>query len=220
MTVAVKVTAIASLICLFAIAAYPSLAQTATSPGTTRKGAVKERVETRKEKVETKITNIREKAASREAVLREKLAAFKDKRKATVTEKVSTNLNRINENHTKMMLKFLSRASEILSKLEARVNQGTADIKDAAAAKTAIVDARASIATATDAVNAQAAKDYTITVSTETRVKVDAQAQRKHLHDDLAATRELVGDAKKAVATAIEAAKSGTGAKEATPSGQ
>ena len=223
MTIVVKASAISILICIFAITAY-SVAAVESTSSSTRKDAVKQKVETRKEavkkRVETKKENIKERMASKEAVLKARLETFKDKKKAQATERVSTNLNKINANHTQMMLKFLARASDILTKLENRVNQGTSDIKDPAVAKAAIADAKAAIATATDAVNAQAEKDYTITVSSESRVKADAQNQRKKLHDDLGATRQLVGDAKKAVSNAIRTAKSGSSVKEATPSGQ
>ena len=225
MTIVVKASAISILICLLllvtllSIAAYPIFAQDATKAGT-RRDAVKQKVETRRENVDARVTALREKMASREAVLKAKLETFKDKRKAEITQRVSTNLNKINENHTQMMLKFLTRASEILTKLENRVNQGTSDIKDKAAAKAAIADAKVAIDAAMQAVNSQASNDYTITVSSESRVKADAQNQRKKLHDDLGATRQLVGDAKKAVSNAIRVAKSGSLPKEATPSGQ
>ena len=217
---------------------YPVWAEDATS-STTRKDRIKERIETRKEnikeRVETRKENVAQRIdsrkaamASREAALKAKLDAFKDKRKAEITERVSTNLNKINEKHTQMMLKFLSRASEILTKLENRVNQATTDVKDVTAAKTAIEEAKNSIASAEAAVNAQADKDYTIAVSSENRVRVDAQSQRKKLHDDLKAVREQVVAAKQAVANAIRVAKSGkvespstsSGLKEATRSGQ
>lgn len=213
MTIAVRISVILILFAALIILTYPVWAQDlpvgrqGATPGGTR------RVET-----------IKDKLATKEAALKEKLAKFKDKRKAEITERVSKNLNRINEKHTQMMLKFLDRASSILSKLEERVNRGTADIKDAVAAKAAIASAKESIASATASVNAQAAKDYTITITSEGRVKVDAQAARKQLHDDLQAARKQVVDAKQAVANAIRIAKSGpstsSGSREATESGQ
>lgn len=234
MTIAVKASAISILFCAILIATYPAIAIEGTSSGTrkdvvkervdTRKENVKTRIETRKENVQERISTLKERMASREAALKERLLQFKDKKKAEVTERVSTNLNKINKNHTQMMLKFLNRASEILTKLETRVNQRSADIKDPTAANSAISEAKTAIMSATEAVNAQAEKDYTIVVSSESRVKVDTQAQRKKLHDDLAATREIVGDAKKAVSDAIRIAKGGpsasSGSREATPSGQ
>ena len=231
MTIAVRTSAILILFCAFLILSYPVWAEDATS-STTRKDKVQERIETRKENIKDRVETRKDvvagriderKAAmaSREAALKARLDAFKDKRKAQATERVSTNLNKINEKHTQMMLKFLTRASEILTKLENRVNQATPDIKDMTAAKDAIASAKAAIASATEAVNLQAAKDYTITVTSEGRVKDDAQASRKQLHEDLLVVRRQVIAAKQAVSNAIRVAKSGKVERgEATQSGQ
>lgn len=214
MTVAYKISTTFILFCLLLlVTSFPVWAQDAT-PGGTRKESVQQRVE-----------EVKEKLATREATLKAKLAKFRDKRKAEVIEKVSNALNRINENHTKMMVKFLDRASTILTKLEERVNRGSVDIKDVTAAKTAIASAKAAIASASAAVNTQAEKDYTLTITSERRVKADAQAARKLLHADLQAIRKQVIDAKQSVANAIRVAKSGPSTssgsgKEATGSGQ
>ncbi len=158
------------------------------------------------------------KIASHEAQIRTKIQAFKDKQKAQIATRINTNLNKINQNQTDQMLKNLDLMSSLLDKLTARVNQGTPDIKDPATANQAIADARAAIDAARTAVEAQAQKDYTINVTTETKIKLDAKAQRDQLYKNIMATRKLVIDAKQAVSNAIRVAKSGS--KEATPSGQ
>ena len=215
MTAAYKVSAVFILSCLLLLVASSSVwAQ-----------------DIRRGNVQDRLAAIRERIASKEAALKARLEQFRDQKKAGITERVSTNLNRINEKHTQMMLKFLDKASAILGRLEQRVNQGKPDIKDVAAAKTAIALAKESIASATAAVNTQAEKDYTITVTSESRVKTDAQTKRKQLHDDLLSVRRIVIAAKQAVANAIRVAKSGkveipgpsAGSgleKEATESGQ
>lgn len=199
-------TKVLSLICfliLLALASYPALAKTSdSSAAATRKG--------------------KEKIASREAALKLKLNAFKDRTKAAIAEKVNTNLNRINQKRTEMMQRHLTNMSTILGKLEDRVNSGSPDIKDPASARAAIASARSIIATTSAAVTAQAAKDYTIVVTSESKVRADATAQRQQLHSDLLTLRKMVIDAKQAVGSAIRTAKSGssTGPKEATASGQ
>lgn len=203
----------------------PTFAQDATSTSTARKDkiearktAIQQKIETRKENIQNKIAAVREKMASREAALKAKLEAFKDKRKAQIAERVNTNLNKINENQTSQMLKHLERMTTLLDKLENRVNSGSADIKDPTTARVAITEARAKIAAATEAVNAQAQKDYTLTVTSESKVKADAQSMRDQLKTDLQAVRKQVIEAKQSVANAIRTAKSGQ--KEATNSGQ
>jgi len=207
-------------------AVMPIIRKGATASGATGTGVIKQRLETRKENIEDRITAMREKLASRAAALKTKLQTFKDQRKAVVAERVNTNLNNINQNQTAQMQKHLNTMSEILDKLEARVNKGTPDIKDPAKAKTAIAAARATISTASAAVSAQAAKDYTIQVTSEGKIRIDAKTQRDNLHKDLLATRKTVQDAKQAVANAVRIAKSGvlptkTGKiQEGTSSGQ
>ncbi|MBI2196655.1 hypothetical protein HYU45_03515 [Candidatus Daviesbacteria bacterium] len=184
-----------------------------------------QKIETRREDVEAKVAAARDKIASRAAALKTRLQAFKDQKKAQITERVNTNLNNINQSQTTKMQKHLDKMSEILNKLEARVNQNKPDIKDPAKAEEAIASARATIATASAAVSAQALKDYTISVSSESRVRLDAKLQRDKMHTDLRTVRKAVIDAKQAVANAIRVAKSGKVeipgiGKEGTESGQ
>lgn len=184
---------------------YPIFAQDATKPATTRREVIKERISTR------------------EAALKAKLQTFRDKRKAEVAERISNNLGRINQKQTAQMLKHLDKMTSILNRLETRVNQGRPDIKDQALARVAISDAKASIATAEASVKAQAAKDYTLQVSQEAMVRVDAKKMRDALHADLRSVRKQVIDAKQSVASAIRVAKSGIleiPKKEGTPSGR
>lgn len=199
----------------------------ATSPAAVKKPAIgparpliKEKVQARKEVIQL----AREKIASRTANLKAKLEKFKDKRKADLAEKINTNLNKINENQTSQMEKHLATMTNILNKLEARVNQAPPDIKDPDQARSAIASAREAIASASSAVSEQAQKDYTITVTSETRVKADAKTQRDKLHQDLTAVRKMVIEAKKAVSNAIRTAKSGAKVnpvnEEASVSGQ
>lgn len=212
-----------SILVLFTLAtALAVTAQESTPSTTTKREAVKQRVETKKEIAQVRAENIREKIASREAALKARLNNFKDKRKATIAERVNSNLNKINQNQTAQMLRHLNKMSSLLDKLEARVNSAKPDIKDPAAARAAIATARTNIATTSAAVTAQSEKDYTITVTSESRVKTDAQTQREQLHNDLQALRKQVIDAKQSVANAIRVAKSGKveiPKKEGTPSG-
>lgn len=162
-----------------------------------------------REKLQQKRVDIRANAATHAAELKAKLSKFKDKKKAEVTQKVSGNLNKINQNRTDHFLKFLAKATEILNKLETRVNG--AGSKDTTSAKAAIADARASLASAKAAVQAQAGKDYTITVSSETKVRSDVTLIRDRLHQDLQAIRKQVVDAKQSVANAIKVASTSLG---------
>lgn len=225
-----KLSAIIILLSLLLIAAYPVIAQDATTPATTRKDRIEERkeriedrMEAKKERVEGKMEERKARIATREAALKAKLEKFRDKKKAEIADRVNTNLNRINQKQTEQMLKHLDRMTSILTKLEVRVNSAKPDVKDVVLAKEAVAGAKAAINSATEAVKAQAEKDYTISVSSEGTVRKDAQKAREQLHSDLKAVRVQVIDAKQAVANAIRVAKSGkveVPGKEGTPSGR
>ncbi|MDD5147340.1 MAG: hypothetical protein PHV63_02210 [Candidatus Daviesbacteria bacterium] len=164
-----------------------------------------------------KIQLTREKLAFREAALKLKLQTFRDQKKATAAARISANLNQINQNQTTQMQKHLDTMTSILDKLETRVSKPTPDIKDPASAKAAIVSARTAIASASALIAVQAQNDYTIQVTSENRIGIDAKIQRDKLHTDLLTLRKSVIDAKQSVANAIRVAKSG---KEATTSGK
>ncbi len=220
-TISIKRTAsVVFFLTLLAMVAYPAFAEesTATPSGATKKEATQQRIE-------TKIESIKEKMATKEATLKLKLDAFKDRKKATAAARININLSRINENQTTQMQRHLDNMIFILNKLETRVNEGKSDIKDQANARTAIASARVALASASAAVTAQSQKDYIIQITTESRVKLDAMAQREQLFKDIHSLRRTVIEAKKAVINAIRTARAeksevSSEGKEATESGK
>lgn len=226
----IKASAFFVALSMLAVVIYPALAEDGTSsavrPAVRKNQLVQERIEAKKENIESKIATLRGKIASKEAALRLRLQEFRDKKKAEIAERVNINLNKINQNRTTQMQKHLDKMSEVLDKLENRVNQAKPDIKDPAAARVAIAAAKLSISTASASVSAQSLKDYTIIVTTEGRIGVDAKIQRDKMHTDLVALRRLVIDARQTVSNAIRVAKSGRltpefePGKEGTSSGQ
>lgn len=204
-----------SLAATFALPAFGqnTLIKTATGTAAKRPDLIQQKLETAKENL-----------ASRAAALKTRLQAFKDQKKAGLAERINTNLNAINQNQTKQMQKHLNTMTNILDRLAFKVNQAAGDIKDPAAARTAITSARTSIATASAAVSAQAQKDYTIQVTSEARIKADAKKQRDQLHADLLALKKMIVDERQRVANAIRVARSekveASRVKEGTASGK
>lgn len=206
---------------LLAITAFPVLAQDTATPSSVRKQLLQRNVEARKEKVENKVSTLKEKEASRVAAFKTKLQTFENQTKVSTAERINTNLNLVNQKQTTQLQKFLTTMTSILDKLETRVNKGTPDIKDPVAAKAAITAARQSIASASAAIIAQAQKDYTIEVTTESKLKADAKNQRDKLHADLQAVKKTVIAAKQSVANAIRTVKAEAApVKGVTSSGQ
>lgn len=193
----------------------PVLAEDSTS---TAKSTTQPRVGTRTKLEQRKLTEASKAAmfrqkleerrlriASHEAEIKLKIQAFRDKQKAEIAARVNSNLNKINKIQTDQLLRNLDLMSQLLDKLAQR---------DPALANQAIADAREAIAKARTAVETQAQKDYTIALTTEAKVRLDAQAKRDQLHTDILAVRKLVIGAKQAVSNAVRVAKSG---KVATP---
>jgi hypothetical protein len=183
----------------FLISVSPAFAVDSSPSG--KIPALKEKVENRIEKAKTvvanKVVNIKEKIASREAEVKARLAKFRDKKKAEIAGRLNKNLNDINQKRTEEMLKHLDKMSVILDKLQTRVGPTEE-----------ITTSRSMIASASSAVNEQAQKDYTVTVTTEAKIRADVEKVRVQLQQDLKAVRKQVIDAKQSVANAIRKAKS------------
>ncbi len=149
-------------------------------------------------KLENKIDLRRENLASKSAALKQKLARFKDKNKANRLELINTNLNDINSRKTKNMQESLDKISQILERLKSKASTISSSELDSAIAE---VESQWSEASA--AVEAQAAKDYTINLSTEATAASDAAAAKNALQSDLRATHTQVVEVRQALSNAI-----------------
>ncbi len=145
-------------------------------------------------KLENKIDLRRENLASKSAALKQKLARFKDKNKANRLELINTNLNDINSRKTKNMQESLDKISQILERLKSKASTISSSELDSAIAE---VESKWSEASA--AVEAQAAKDYTINLSTEATAASDAAAAKNALQSDLRATHTQVVEVRQAL---------------------
>lgn len=220
------------------VLAQDSTTSATTNTTTNRFTGIPARVETGRKTIDAKITagetritaNIddrRIKIASMEATFRAKLQTFRNQTKAQIAQKVNTQLNTINLTETTQMQSNLDKMSSIVDKLEVRINQAAPDVKNVDAARTAIADARTAIASASSAVKTQAANSYIIQVTTESRIRIDAEAIRNQLQKDLKTTRNLVIEAKQSVYNIVAVAKTGSNTasssaniKEGTVNGQ
>lgn len=159
-------------------------------------------------------TEVQEVRLENKEQLRTKLEEFKNQERARITQRVSTNLNTINDNRVDAMARHLNRLQEILDKLTERVATSKVNGKDTTAAENAITSAQAAIDSAKAAVEAQAGKDYTVTVTDESTVRSDAQAKREALMNDLKSIHEVVKLAKDAVVNAIRTSVNSLGKEE------
>lgn len=183
---------------LFFITTFPALAEEMrmASPGSAMKERIMEKRETLKEKREDK-----------KEAFKKRLATFKNKVKAERVERITTIFQTINTNRTTLMLTNLEKMSEIITRLAEKVTLLEKEGKDTTAVKQTIADAKSAMATAQETVQAQAIKDYTITITSENAVKTDATNVRQTLHTDLQTVHREVVNARQAVATAIAQTK-------------
>ncbi len=117
-----------------------------------------------------------------------RLRELKDAKKQKILTRIDEKIAQINKNQTSAMLKRLERMAAILDRIEDPAGS---------AARTAILEARA-------AVEAQSAKDYTITITSEAALKINAGQTVSQLQADLKAVREKVEAAKQKVVKAVQ----------------
>lgn len=163
------------------------------------------KLEAAKAKLQDEKPPAMEKVATRAAELKAKLAKFRDKAKATRVETINTNLNAVNTRRTTQMQTSLDKISQVLAKLKTWVAQQETAGKDVSSLKSAITSTETAWAEAGGAVKAQAAKDYTIVVNTESTVKADAQTARDSLHGDLKAVHDKIVNVRQTLASALAA---------------
>lgn len=149
------------------------------------------RIASREAKQEQRMEVRKDKIASREAAFKAKIQKFKDKKKAEAVTKINDRLNALNKRRVEEMSKHVDKMSEILLKVTAKGD------------KTAVSQAQTAIDAAKAALAVQAAQDYNITLTTESKVQQDARLAKERLTNDLKATHQKVVDARKALSEAI-----------------
>jgi CHASE3 domain sensor protein len=164
-------------------------AQKKTAVSDIKREAKETRVELRtqiKETVAAKREAVREAVATRREEFKAKLQTIRDAKKKILVERIDTKLASVNAKHTDRFTQVLNNLQILLDKItESSEADGTT--------------AQAAIDAAKLAVENQAAKTYTITISTESALKTDVGTVTSQLRLDLMATHKLVIDAKQAV---------------------
>lgn len=113
-----------------------------------------------------------------------RIETIKDQKKKALVERIDTKLTNVNTKHTDRFTHVLSNLQIVLDKISEDVSK---------------TQAQAAIDAAKLAVENQASKTYTITISAETALKSDVGTVTSQLRQDLSATHKAVVDAKQAV---------------------
>lgn len=161
--------------------------------------ALEERREEFKSAIEAKREEVKAQVEAKRAELKTKLQVLRDDRRQQIVERIYVNVNELNTRMTKHFLEVLGNIEKVLERVESRADKAAANGLDVAAVRTAIGNAEAKIAASRAAVEAQAAKAYTVTVVGSSTLKSDVAAVRDALRNDLTAVRETVRAAHDAV---------------------
>lgn len=148
------------------------------------KQQMKDTIQMKREEMSTIVKTRREE-------FKAKIETLKDQRKKVLVERIDTKLSTVNAKHTDRFTEVLSKLQQLLDKVSAQATDAKvlADIK--------IV--QAAIDTAKTAVETQAAKTYTATITDETTLRNNVGTTTSQLRQDLMATHKLVVAAKQAV---------------------
>jgi hypothetical protein len=147
-----------------------------------------------------------------------KLKTIKDTRKQLTLERVASRSAEINKKRTDQMMNVLDRLTELLSRLEEKINQG--NLGNQGNLSSLIVLARTAIQNAKDAVGVQSQKEYVISITTESALRQTVGQMMSQLEQDLRATREKVIAARKATMDVFAEFMKLKGEKEASGSGE
>lgn len=141
-------------------------------------------------------------SAAREA-FREKMATITDQQKLNRLTNLDTKLNEINQRRTAQLSERLERLTAILSRISSQ--EAALEEENTTTLMARITTAQNAIEDATDAVDAQAAKDYVVNITTETALRTNASTTVRQFATDIRSVHKEVVDAQDAVKAAYQA---------------
>lgn len=136
------------------------------------------------------------------ATFKGRLSEFKDARKQAIIQSIDQKLVMINTKRTTQMNAIIAKLEAILVRIKAKAGVFKTQGINTAALDNAIAGAEASVATAKTNITNQAAKEYTITLTTETQAKNAVGQTVSGLQVDLRTVRQSIIAAKLAVVKA------------------
>lgn len=183
--------------------------------------AMRAEIERRRDEFTSIMQEQREKTKIRieekQKTMREKLQAIKEENKRRIVENIDKRMDMFNEQRTTQFQSALDRMDVALGRITERVDRAEVQGKNVALTRAAIVNAKDAIASARSAVVVQAGKTYSITITTDAKLKDAVTSARTMFSNDMKAVFTSVKDARDAVhAVAVSLAQSAQGEKEKT----
>lgn len=173
----------------------------ATSPLNKRQ-AVKDRRAEKKEALDASRSARKEEFKQKREEFKLKLQAIRDEKKQAVVERIDAKIATVNANRTARMSEAISRMRSVLEKIQEKGDAAKTEDKDTTTLDAAIATSETALENAQIAVDAQADKEYIVTIESDTTLKSTVGKTVKQLQQDLQDTHKLVVDAKQAVMNA------------------
>lgn len=168
-----------------------------------KRDAMQAQLQQRREESRQRMENLRQGAETRiqekRDQLRQRLGNIRDERKRQAVERVDERMDALNERMSKHFSEVLERLDAILDRIVSRSEKASANGRDVSSVSSATEAARQAIAAARASVEAQAAKTYVISVTTESVLRQNVGIARQALHADLVKARDAVFAARDAV---------------------
>lgn len=149
--------------------------------------------------------DVQKKIENERNVLKSKIQGIKDKIKQGAVSRIANSLNNLNQRLTKQFGDLLDKLDQVLSRISSRADKAQARGIDVSTVRTQIQAAETAIGAARDAVKAQAAKTYpislpdTISSSTMSNLRNIVGGVRNTLKSDLTAVQSAIKAARSAV---------------------
>ncbi|MCX8008875.1 MAG: hypothetical protein N3A54_04210 [Patescibacteria group bacterium] len=165
----------------------------------------KTRAEEIKKEIQAKREQAKEEFKEQREAFKKRLDSIRDERKKQIVENVDIRLSEINTQRTSQMSDRIARMEEVIQKLNQKILLLEEEGKNVFSAKSALSQAQVSLSVAKTAVSSQAAKEYVIGITGETRLKEDVKKSMEAMKKDLEDTQETIKRAREAIVSAVKA---------------
>ena len=152
-----------------------------------------------REMVQEKRLELKDKIAKEKTELKTRLKNVSDVKKKEMVENIGNILNEINERRVTHATDVVEKVEKVLVRTGERMTRAGTRGVDINAIQTEYTAAEAAIVAAKAAIEAQSKKVYTMTVSTEAKLRDDVTSVRMTFHTDLKAMQSAVRAAHTAV---------------------
>ncbi len=160
---------------------------------------MKKRGDEFREAMNQKREESREKFQMQREEFKENVKTIRDENKRSMVESIDTRINELNVSHTERLENVLSKIMDILERIEEKVLARQEEGENNEDLKEAIEEAKTIISSATEAITAQAGKEYLIDTSDEMNLREEVKKTFSTFKMDIIAVHEKVKAAREAV---------------------